>query len=139
VRTAAFSPDGRRVITRSDDESARLWDVRTGEPISESLDGHDGPVLSAAFSPDGRHIVTGSSHRTARIWNILPDTQSLVLWAKSTVPRCLTAAQRATFFLPPEPPVWCIEMAKWPYDTAEWKQWLADKRDGKNPPLPAEQ
>jgi hypothetical protein len=27
-------------------------------------------------------------------------------------------------------------MAKWPYDIVEWKQWLADKRAGKNPPLP---
>jgi hypothetical protein len=30
-------------------------------------------------------------------------------------------------------------MEKWPYDTPAWKQWLDDKRAGKNPPLPAEQ
>jgi hypothetical protein len=29
-------------------------------------------------------------------------------------------------------------MAKWPYDTPEWKQWLTDKRAGKNAPLPAD-
>jgi hypothetical protein len=28
-------------------------------------------------------------------------------------------------------------MEKWPYNTTEWKQWLADKRAGKNPLLPA--
>jgi hypothetical protein len=28
-------------------------------------------------------------------------------------------------------------MAKWPYNTDEWKAWLADKRASKNPPLPA--
>ena len=50
--------------------------------------------------------------------------------------RCLTPAQRKAFFLPPEPPDWCIEMEKWPYNTPEWKQWLADKRAGKTPPLP---
>jgi hypothetical protein len=55
------------------------------------------------------------------------------------VPRCLTAAQRNQFFLPPEPPLWCIEREKWPYHTSEWKQWLSDTRAGKNPPLPAPQ
>jgi hypothetical protein len=30
-------------------------------------------------------------------------------------------------------------MAKWPYDKPEWKQWLANKRAGKNPSLPAAQ
>ena len=76
---------------------------------------------------------------TARIWDVLPDTQALVSHAKTAVPRCLTQAQRKTFFLPPEPPAWCIEMEKWPYNTPDWKQWLADKRAGKNPQLPAAQ
>ena len=56
--------------------------------------------------------------------------------AKAVVPRCLTPAQRKALFLAPEPPQWCIEMEKWPYNTPAWKQWLADKRVGKNSPLP---
>ena len=56
--------------------------------------------------------------------------------AKVAIPRCLTLAQRKAFFLPPEPPAWCIEMEKWPYNTPEWKQWLADVRAGKHPQLP---
>jgi hypothetical protein len=48
----------------------------------------------------------------------------------------VTQAQRKQFFQPPEPPAWCIEMEKWPYHTAEWKQWLADTRAGKTVPLP---
>ena len=51
----------------------------------------------------------------------------------------LLDAERKVFFLPPEPPAWCVEMAKWPYGTPAWKQWLADKRAGRNPPLPAAQ
>jgi len=75
--------------------------------------------------------------KTAREWDIPADTQGLVSQAKADIPRCLTVAQRKAFFLPPEPPAWCVEMEKWPYDTPEWKQWLADTRAGKNPPLPA--
>jgi hypothetical protein len=53
------------------------------------------------------------------------------------MPRCLTPGQRNEFFLPPEPPRWCIELEKWPYHTPEWKQWLSNTRAGKQAPLPA--
>ena len=138
VNGAAFSPDGQRIVTASWDGTARVWDAASGKPIREPLTGHNGKVNSAAFSPDGQRIVTASRDKTARVWDILPDTQALVSAAKAGVPRCLTPAQRKAFFLPPEPPEWCIEMAKQPYDTPAWKQWLADKRAGKTPPLPAE-
>jgi len=52
------------------------------------------------------------------------------------IPRCLTQKQAKTFFLPPEPPTWCIEMGKWPYQTPAWNQWLADTSAGKHPSLP---
>ena len=61
----AFSPDGRRTVTASADETARLWDAETGQPIGEPLKGHEGAVNSAAFSPDGRRIVTASADNHA--------------------------------------------------------------------------
>ena len=68
VDSAAFSPDGRRVITGSRDTTARLWDAETGREIAV-LQGHTMPVTSAAFSPDGRWVVTGSDDWTARLWD----------------------------------------------------------------------
>ena len=96
-------------------------------------------MYSAAFSPDGTRIVTASKDKTARVWDVFPGTQAFVSAVKAAIPRCLTQGQRKAFFLPLEPPAWCIEMEKWPYDTATWKHWLADTRAGKNPPLPVEQ
>ena len=119
VRSAAFSPDGKRIVTASSDKTARVWDAESGKPIGEPLKGHEDEVRSAAFSPDGKRIVTASDDKTARVWEVFPNTQAFVSAAKAAIPRCLTPEQRKAFFLPPEPPSWCIEMAKWPYNTPD--------------------
>ena len=59
VRSAAFSPDGKHVVTASEDNTARIWDAETGREIA-TLKGHDDSVVSAAFSPDGERVVTAS-------------------------------------------------------------------------------
>ncbi len=66
---AVFSPDGTRIATTNDDQTARIWDAATGKLLSTLL-GHHGEVLSAAFSPDGTCIVTTSADGTARIWDV---------------------------------------------------------------------
>jgi WD40 repeat protein len=68
INTAAFSPDASRVITASEDGTARLWDVESGKEIAV-LNGHTKPVASAGFSPDGKRVVTVSHDQTARLWD----------------------------------------------------------------------
>jgi WD40 repeat protein len=68
VTSGALSPDGRRILTGSSDNTARLWDTATGRQI-RSLKGHTGYVSSVAFSSDGERLVTGSVDTTARIWD----------------------------------------------------------------------
>ncbi len=56
MTSVAFSPDGTRIASGSDDNTVRVWDAATGQPIGEPLTGHTGSVHSVAFSPDGhRH------------------------------------------------------------------------------------
>ena len=107
---------------------------------------------TAAFSPDGARILTGSRDDTARLWLLLPTSQqALVPHAKRIVPRCLTQKQLRSFYLPPEPPRWCITgpgreaeanpakwQPKWPYHTEAWRLWLAARDRGEDPPLPNE-
>ena len=132
------APTASASSPRLADKTARVWDAATGKPIGGRSRPRRVRVLSAAFSPDGKRIVTVSDDGAARLWTVFSDTQHLVAHAKAIVPRCLKAAQRTAYFLPPEPPAWCIEMAKWPYHTAEWKAWLRDTRAGKTPALPAQ-
>ena len=61
INTVVFSPDGSRVVSSSDDETVRIWDVQTGE-CQYILEGHSGRIRSVVFSPDGsRVVVSGSS------------------------------------------------------------------------------
>jgi len=71
VLSAAFSPDGRTLLTASNDRLARLWSI-DGELLVE-FPGHRNWVRSARFSPDGKQVVTGSSDRSARVWAVSGD------------------------------------------------------------------
>lgn len=67
VYSAAFSPDGKSIVTASLDQTAQIWEASTGKSLMP-LGGHKGPVYSAAFSPDGQLVVTASEDGTARVW-----------------------------------------------------------------------
>src|SRR5262249_43973668 len=122
------------IVVTSADRSARIIDLMTRQQVAVS--GHRGQVTSANYSPDGHSLVTASLDRTASIWRVFPTTAELFDAARQAVPRCLTREQRQNAELKLEPPLWCVEMGKWPYDTKEWRNWLELKRANANPPLP---
>jgi hypothetical protein len=78
VLGASFSGDGRRVVTASKDNTARIWDAESGKEMAV-LRGHTGDVRSAAFSGDGRRVVTASWDNTARIWDAESGKEIAVL------------------------------------------------------------
>jgi hypothetical protein len=87
VIQAAFSPDGKRILTASADKSAKLWDAVTGKLIGTFI--HQNSVYRAVFSPDGTHILTASADNTAKLWDAVSgkliasfDHQDSVRWAE---------------------------------------------------------
>ena len=67
-RFVTLSPDGRIILTASEDGTVRLWNVATAEPIGRPLS-HRCAVTCVAFSRDGRTVVTGSVDGMARLWD----------------------------------------------------------------------
>jgi WD40 repeat protein len=66
--SVAFSPDGGRLVSGSDDYTIRLWDVQTGA-LLQIMAGHSDRVISVTYSSDGMHIASGSDDGTVRIWD----------------------------------------------------------------------
>ncbi|MBL8799988.1 MAG: tetratricopeptide repeat protein, partial [Planctomycetia bacterium] len=68
VRAVAYSPEGRRILTASEDKTIRVWDIRTGKMVLRLL-GHTGGVTAIAVSADGNRVLSGSQDQTVRLWD----------------------------------------------------------------------
>jgi WD40 repeat protein len=76
VFLAAFSPDGQKIMSASDDQTVHVWSAASGN-CEQTLTGHTDVVWSAAFSPDGLRVVSGggnphnsSGDNSVRIWSV---------------------------------------------------------------------
>jgi WD40 repeat protein/Flp pilus assembly protein TadD len=69
VRHAAFSPDGTRLVTSSQDFKACLWEIGKNSSYPSQVFQHRGWVVFGVFSPDGRKVLTASSDKTACLWD----------------------------------------------------------------------
>jgi WD40 repeat protein len=68
VLCLAYSPDGTRLASGSDDQTVRIWDVAAGRELAV-LKGHGQPVGAVAFAPDGKTIASAGGAVLAIIGN----------------------------------------------------------------------
>jgi WD40 repeat protein/uncharacterized caspase-like protein len=83
INAAAFSPDGRLVVSGGDDPIAIVWEAATGR-IIRRLVGHSSPVSAVAFSPDGRFILTGCGESVTSDETKAKPDNSARLWDAAT-------------------------------------------------------
>jgi len=76
ITSVAFSPDGARCLSTSDDCTLRLWSLETGECL-RTMDGGKYSFNFAVFLPDGRRCVSGGNDSTVRLWDL--ETGAVVL------------------------------------------------------------
>ena len=67
VNSVAFSKDGKKIVSGSNDSCVNIWDVPTGECIFNNR--HSLRITSVAFRKDGKKFVSGSADHTVKIWN----------------------------------------------------------------------
>ena len=83
VSFADFSPDGKRIVTASDDKTARVWDAATGKQTL-NLAGHSARVRYATYSADGRKIATTSDDGTIKVWDARSGEETLTIETSAT-------------------------------------------------------
>jgi len=69
VTACAVTPDGRRMVSASDDQTLKVWDLESGRVLA-TLEGHADRVTACAVTPDGRQVVSASSDQTLKVWDL---------------------------------------------------------------------
>jgi WD40 repeat protein len=78
IVSAVFSPDGKLVLTASEDYTARIYDAFSGKEL-RTFNKLPDALISAVFSPDNKLALTLCQDNTARIYDVVTGEESKLL------------------------------------------------------------
>ncbi|MCX7419998.1 MAG: serine/threonine protein kinase [Planctomycetia bacterium] len=78
VKSVAYSPNGKRLASASEDQTIKVWDAVNGKELL-TLRGHSGRVNAVTFSPDGQRLASASLDRTVKLWDSESGREILTL------------------------------------------------------------
>lgn len=101
VRCVAVSPDGKRIVSGSEDNTVKVWDATTGqETLTLKVKGRTDSVFSVVLSPDGKRLVSGGKDTTVRVWDASRSEPSRRPWRSPGYPA--HTGWRRLLSLPPQ-------------------------------------
>ena len=69
ISSLGFSQDGTLLVSRSDDNTVKLWDVQTGGVV-RTLGGGTLVVSAVSISPDGATVALGTEDGAISLWDV---------------------------------------------------------------------
>lgn len=111
ITSTNWAPDGSKVVTASEDGTARIWDAHTGERVS-LLKGHAHWIHSVQFFSDGSKVVTASGDGTAKVWDVETGEELSKLTENSRNIRSIQMSSDASMMLAKfaqEAKIWNLE------------------------------
>ena len=135
ARRGGFSRDGKRIVTIDGHHGASIWDVRTGEPLSQPM-GNPAADWLEGFSADGRFVQTYDDGKPT-IWSVPPalrEGSATPEWLLQLATICATKIVNGTEQCVDAPEVVAQidavrrQLAALPDDAplVEWGRWLLD-------------
>ncbi|HAA27995.1 MAG TPA: WD40 repeat domain-containing protein [Cyanobacteria bacterium UBA8553] len=89
INCVAISPDRKMLVSGSEDNTIKLWDLPAGK-LLHTLEGHEAGVKSVAISPDGQVLASGSADHTIKLWQLSKiDAPTHTLTGHSDWVKCL--------------------------------------------------
>ncbi len=95
IHSLTFSPDGRLLVSTSDDHTIRLLDGESGDHI-RTLKGHRSWVMEGVFLRDGIVLATASVDGTVRLWDVSSGKERFVFRGDGSPFTCIAVSPDGT-------------------------------------------
>ncbi|KAJ8582860.1 WD40 repeat-like protein [Rhizopogon salebrosus TDB-379] len=141
VQSMHYFPDGKRMISGSDDGTTREWDMQTGKEIEEARNVCEWGVKAVAVSRDGRWVITaGGDHDPGELKACEVETGIVKTFnGHSQWISCIDICADSTLFASGESEncttrIWSLDTGKLvagPFESADWVGAVRLSRDSK--------